>query len=287
MAKIKVYLGDDQPSRADPDARFTGGPMQVLGSSTVHDVALDDHSPLKRRKVSFVESTPHSVDDNVEVPHSNQSLPNSEPPSEVPATLNAISAEGDNIEEPHSILPNSEPPPEVSDILDMNSADAEKAHETSDKSKKRKTGIMIRKKKKGKNEDLIPEDRSLGEKVQPDIAVVTRKGQEESQHHTPSIEQVDLPDVSTRPLKKGPLKEKKKDQVRMEVVIVREDSNASLSTTSNSAIVVQHAKSMFYKFSHPFGLSRCILEQDPIPLASTSALQTSTSSLALVLSYMC
>lgn len=237
-AKIKVYLGDDRPRRAGPDAGFPDGPMQLLGSPTIRDAAVDDHSPSKKRKVSFVESTPQPVGDNVEEPHSNQSLPNSRPPPEVPATLDVISAEGDNVEEPNSTLPNSEPPPEVPVTLDVISADAEGAHETSDKTKKRKTG----KKRKGKNEDPISEDQPLGEKVQSDTAVVTRKGPEESQRHTPSIGQVDPPgvDVSTRSQKK----------VRMEVVIVGKESNATLSApisaTSNSTIAGQHAKSMFY-----------------------------------------
>lgn len=247
---MKVYLGDDQPSRAGPDGDFTGRPMQLLGSPTIHDAAADDHSLSKKRKVAFVESTPQPVGDNVEESHSSKSLPNSEPPPEIPATLDAMSAEGDNAEEPHSTLPNSEPPPEVPVTLDVISADAEGAHETSVKTKKRKkgntTGNTTGKKKKGRNEDPILEDQSLGEKVQSDIAVVTRKGQDESQRHTPSNGQVDPPgaDVSTRPPK-----ETKKNQVRMEVTIVGRESNAALSAPisaiSNNTVVVKRAKSMF------------------------------------------
>ena len=244
MAKIKVYLGNDQPSTAGPDAGFTGGP--------IHDAVVDDHSPSKKRKVTFIESTSQPAGDNVEEPHSNQPLPNSEPP-EVPATLDVISTEGDNVEEPNLTLPNSEPPPQVPVTLDVISADAEGAHETNDKTKKRKAGNTTGKRKKGKNEDPISEDQSLGEKVQSEIAVVTRKGPEESQRYTPSIGQLDSSgiDVSTRPPK-----ETKK--VRMEVVIVGKESNAALSApisaTSNSTIVMQRAKSMFYKISTSFWL---------------------------------
>ena len=280
MAKIKVYLGDDQPSSAGPDASFTGGSMQVLGSPTIHHASTDENTPSKKRKVTFVESTPQPAGNNVEEPHSSQSLPNSEPPPEVPTTLDLISAdggnveepgstlrnsepspevpatrdatsaEGDNVEEPNSTLPIPEPPPEVPVTLDVISADAEGAHETSDKRKKRKTG-KTEKKRKGRNEDPISEDQSLGEKVQSDIAVVTRKDAEESQRHTPSIEQVDPSgmDISTLPPK-----ETKK--VRMEVVIVGKGSNAALSppisAASNSSVVVQLAKSMFYKISTSF-----------------------------------
>ena len=277
MAKIKVYLGDEQPSGAGHDAGFTGGPMQLLESPAIHHAATDEHSPSKKRKVTFVESTPQPAGDNVEEPHSSQSLPNSEPPPEVPATLDVISAEGgnveepvstlpnsepspevtatrdvisaggDNVEEPNSTLPSSKPPPEIPVIFDVISADAEGAHETSDKRKKRKTG-KTEKKRKSRNEDPISEDQSLGEKVQSDIAVVTRKDPEESQRHTPSIDPSGV-DVSTQPPK-----ETKK--VRMEVVIVGKESNAALSppisATSNSSVVLQRAKGMFYKISTSF-----------------------------------
>lgn len=248
MAIIKVYLGDDQPSRAGSDAGFTGVPVELLGSPATHRAAADndndDHSPSKKRKVSFVDSSPQPVGDNVEESHSSQTLPISEPPPEVPATLNLISAEGDNVKEPNSTLPNSEPPPEVPVTRDVISVDAEGAHETSNKTKKRKTGSTTEKKKKGKNEDPISEDQSLREKVQSDIAAVTRKDPEESQRHTPSFGQSSRVDDSTRPPTK---------KVRMEVVIVGKESNAALSVpipaTSNSTTVVKRAKSMFYKIS--------------------------------------
>ena len=248
MAKIKVYFGDDQPSRASPDTSFTGVPMQILGSPTTHHVAADDddHSPSKKRKVSFIKLTPQPVGDNVEEPHSSQTLPNSESPPEVPTTLIVTSAESENVEGPDSTLPMSEPPSEVPVILDAISADAEEAHETSNKAKKRKTGNTAGEKKKGKNEYPILEDQSLGEKIQSDIAVVTRKDPEVSPHHT--TEQVDFSKVddSTRPPTK---------RVRMEVVIVGKESNAALSVpipaTSISTTVVNRAKSMFYKISTP------------------------------------
>ena len=244
MAQIKVYLGDDQISSAGPDAGSTGGPMPLLGLSTIHDAATDDHTPSKKRKVTFVESSPQPVGDSVEQPHSSQFLLNSEPPPEVSATatLDTISAEGDNVEEPHSTLPNSEPPPEVPATLNVISADGEK-HETTDKTMKRKTENTMRK-KKGKDDDPISEEQSLREEVQSDIAVVTKKGQE-SQRHTSSGD-VDPPraDVSTRPPK-----ETKEKQVRMEVVINGKESNTGLSAP-NSTIVVKRAKSMFYKNSH-------------------------------------
>ena len=287
MAKIKVYLGDDQPSMAGPDAGFTGVSMELLGSPTAHHAATDDddHSPSKKRKVSFVESTPQPLGDNVREPGSSQTFPNSEPPPEAPATLNVTSAEGDNVEEHNSTLPNSKPPPEVPVTLDAISADAEEAHETSNKAKKKKAGDTTGKRKKGKNDDPILEDQSLGEKVRSDdIAVVFRKDLKESQRHTPSTGQVDPSevDVSTRPPSK---------QVRMEVVIVGKDSNATLSSptaaTSNSTNLVKLAKSMFIKFlPSPIGLSRCTLEQDPKPTASTSAPETSRSSGASVITFV-
>jgi hypothetical protein len=248
VAKIKVYLGDDQPYRAGPDAGSNDVPMQLLGSPTDHHVAAEDDepSPTKKRKVSFVESTSQPVGNNVEEPHSSQTLLNSEPPPELPATLNVTSAEGVNVKELNSTLPNSEPPLEVPVTLDAISADAEGVHETSNKAKKKKTGNTTGKRKKGKNEDPILEDQSLGEKVQSDVAVVTRKDPEESQGHTPSIGRADPSevDVSTRtPTKK----------VTMEVVIVGKESNDALSApiaaTSNGTIVEKRAKSMFYKIS--------------------------------------
>ena len=253
MAKIKVYLGDDHPSRAGSDAGSTGGPMQLSESPAIHDAAADEYSPSKKRKVAFVETTPQPIRDNAEEPNmnQNQSLPNPEPPSEVPATIDAISAEGDNVEEPHSTLPNSEPPPEIPMTLDVISADAKVPKEMSNKTKKRKTGNSTGKRKKGKNEDPISENQSLGEKVQSDIAVVTRNSPEESRRHTPPIGQVDPSgvDVSTQPPK-----ETKK--VRMEVVIVGKESNAALSApnsaASNSTIAAKRAKSMFYKISTSF-----------------------------------
>ena len=238
MAKIKVYLGDDQPSKVGSDADITDVPMQLLGLPTTHrDAADDDHSPSKKRKVSFVESTPQPVGDNVEKPHSSPALPNSEPPPEVSANLDVT--EGDNVGEPNSTLPNSEPPQEVPVTVDVIPADAEGAHETSDKTKKRKTRNTTGKRKKGGNEDPISEDQPLGEKVQSDVAVVARKDPEEPQRHTPSIEQVNPSgvDVSTR----SPT-----NKVRMEVVIVGKESNAA---TLNSTTVGKRAKSMSYKVS--------------------------------------
>ena len=119
-----VYLGDDQPSRACPDAGFTGGPMQLLGSPTIHHAAADDHSPSKRRKVSFVESTPQPVGNNVEEPNLSQSLPNSEPRSEVPATLDVNSADTGGV---HG--PSEQPAPATLDVI---SPDSEEVHETSE-----------------------------------------------------------------------------------------------------------------------------------------------------------
>ena len=124
MAKIIVYLGDDQPSRACPDAGFTGGPMQLLGSPTIHHAVADDHSPWKRLKVSFGESTPRPVGNNVEEPNLSQSLPNSEPRSEVPATLDVISADTGGV---HGT---SEQP--VPATLDVNPPDTEGVHEMSE-----------------------------------------------------------------------------------------------------------------------------------------------------------
>ena len=236
MAKIKVYFGNEQHSRVSPDADFTGVRMQLPGSPTTHHAAADDddQGPPKKRRVSFVGSTPQPVGDNVEEPNSNQTLPISERNAEVPATLDVISAEGDKVKEPNSTLPNSEPPPEV---RDPTSADAEGAQETSNKTKKRKTGNR----KKGKNENPNLEDQSFGEKVQSDIAAITRKDPEELQHHSSSIGQVDTSgdNVTQPPTKK----------VRMEVVIVGKESNAAtpIAATSKSTVVVQQAKSMFYK----------------------------------------
>jgi hypothetical protein len=240
-----VYLGDDQFSKTGPDAGFTGMPIQLPGSPTIQNSVADDddHGPPKKRRVSFVESTSQPVGNNVEEPHSNQTLPISELPPEVPLAVDVISAGGDIVEEPNSTLPNSEPPSEVPVTLDAISADAEGAHEKSNKAMKKKTGNTTGKRKKGKNEDPILEDQSLGEKVQSDVAVVTRKDPEES----PSIGQVDPAgvDVTTRPPTK---------KVRMEVVIVGKESNAVSAPTptpafSTSAIVVKRAKSMFYKIS--------------------------------------
>ena len=242
MAKIKVYLGDDQPSRTSPDAGFTGVSMQLLGSPSIHHAAAEDDesSPTKKRKVSFVESTPQPVGNNVEEPHLSQALPNSESSPEVPTTLNVTSAEGDNVEELNSTVPNSEPPLEVPVTLDA-IADAEGA-------KKKKTVNKPRKRKKGKNEDPILENQPLGKTVQSDIAVATSKDPEESQDHTPSIGQTDPSgvDVSTQPPAK---------KVRMEVMIIGKVSNDALSApitaTSKSKTVVKRAKSMFIKHSPP------------------------------------
>jgi hypothetical protein len=131
VARIKVYLGDDQPSTAGPDRGFAGGSMQLLGSPTVH---YDGHSSSKKRKVSFAEPTPQPVGDNEEPPDLSQSLTNVEAPLEVPATTGLISA------------------------------DAEEVHEMADNTKKKKTN-----KKKGKTVNSTSED--LGKEVQADIAV--------------------------------------------------------------------------------------------------------------------
>ena len=248
MAKIKVYLGDDQPSRTGPDADLTGVSMQLPGSPNIHPAEAEDDepSPTKKLKVSFDESDPQSVGNNVEEPYSSQALPNSEPPPEVPVTLNVTSAEGDNVEELNLTVPNSKPPLEVPVTLDAISADAEGAHETSNKAKKKKTGNTTRKRKKGKKEDPLLEDQSLGKNDQSDIAVVTRKDPEDSQGHIPSIGEADPSgvDVSTQPPTK---------KVRMEVVIVGKESKDALSApiaaTSDSKIVVKRAKSMFYQIS--------------------------------------
>ena len=199
VARIMVYLGDDQPSRGGPDPGFTGGPMHSLGPPTIHHAAADGPSSPKKLKVSFVESTPQPVGDNVKEPNSSLSLANPEPPPEVPATLDVISADserapeaseqpvGNNVEEPNlnQSLPISETPPEVPATLDVISTDA----------------------------------------------ADTRKGPEESEHQTPSIGQVDPSgvDISTRPPK-----ETKKSQNRMEVVIVGKESKSMFLKISTS-----------------------------------------------------
>ena len=68
VAKIKVYLGNDQLPPASPGASFTGALMQLLESPTVHHAAVDDHSHSKKRKVSFVGPSSDPLEGNVEKP---------------------------------------------------------------------------------------------------------------------------------------------------------------------------------------------------------------------------
>lgn len=136
VARIKIYLGDDQPSTAGPVGGFGSGPMQLSGSPTVH---YDGHSSSKKRRVSFADPTPQPVEDNQEPLDSSPSLTNVEAPLEVPATIDLIPA------------------------------DAEDVHEMADNTKKKKAN-----KKKDKTVDSTSED--LGNEVQADIAVVEASG---------------------------------------------------------------------------------------------------------------
>ena len=95
-----VYLGDDQPPPArtvEPDAGFSGEPMQSLESLTVHQAVADDHSPSKKRKISFIEPI-SELEGNAKELGPSQSLPNSEVPPEV-ATIDVISVDSDEVHE--------------------------------------------------------------------------------------------------------------------------------------------------------------------------------------------
>ena len=244
VARIMVYLGDDQPSRGGPDPGFTGGPMHSLGPPTIHHAAADGPSSSKKLKVSFVESTPQPVGDNVKEPNSSLSLANPEPPPEVPATLDVISADtegaremmseqpvGKNVKEPDlsQSLPIPESPPEVPATLDVISADSERAPEASEQP----VGNNVEEPNLNQSlpiSETPPEVPATLDVISTDAAD-TRKGPEESEHQTPSIGQVDPSgvDISTRPPK-----ETKKSQNRMEVVIVGKESKSMFLKISTS-----------------------------------------------------
>lgn len=247
MARIQVYLDDDQLSMASPDSG-----MQLPGSPTVYHTAVDGHTSSKKRKVTFFEPTPQPVGDNVEEV---DSLPNFEAP--VHSDVAAIEVSGSSTKTVH-----------VSENTPHNAVKSKKRRKTSaiaDDAADAAGYPRVSKKSKHKHKDSKD---GAADPTDDNQADSRTKLPEDPQRHTPSIAQAD-PEV----ILAQPPKETRKRKKKVEVVIVDKGPKDALSTpisaTSNGTVAVKHTK------------------KNPKPPASISALETSTFFLVLCVNIRC